>query len=88
MKLLFCPKCTDIRKLVKDLEKCRCGCSFGGYWPDGINAMVGGDGVLLGIGNRSFEQAYRSWQNGGGEYTFRAFFIDEAASAAHVKRVK
>ena len=90
MKLIFCPKCQDVRKLhralAKDPIRCLCGKSWGRYLDDEVMAEVGGKAVVLGIDNRDFERVYRTWQRTGGSYEFQAFTIDERRSDCHVVR--
>lgn len=65
MKLLFCPHCHDVRKLHSrdhDLleastTRCKCGKSWGYYMADELNAVYGGDAVMLGINNHSLAHA-------------------------------
>ncbi|MBU6430513.1 MAG: hypothetical protein KGR26_15960, partial [Cyanobacteria bacterium REEB65] len=62
MKLLFCPSCHDIRKLISEPTACFCGKSSGHY-TDERNAVYSGDAVPLGIDNRSFASEYRAWRD-------------------------
>lgn len=57
MKLIFCPNCTDVRKLDTHPTYCRCHKSWGFYHEDGLTATVGGDAVPLGIDNNTFRAA-------------------------------
>lgn len=57
MKLIFCPKCGDVRKLQKENTYCACRESWGLYHEDGLHAAIGGKAVPLGIGNRSMSTA-------------------------------
>lgn len=96
MKLLYCPKCCDVRKLGMKIEGsvhygaayCECTKSWG-YYTDDINAVYGGDAVMLGIANSSLAQAidydtkYPARPNSLG-VRFEAFIIPE--SAPTVKR--
>jgi hypothetical protein len=59
MKLIFCPECTDIRKLHKDGVKCWCRKSWGRYLEDNHKAEIGGQAVAIGIDNDDFVGAYR-----------------------------
>lgn len=49
MKLLFCSRCEDVRKIGYEPTYCRCGHSYGFYKEDGIHAVYAGDAVPLGI---------------------------------------
>lgn len=93
MKLIFCPKCQDIRKLHRasahDPIHCRCGRSWGRYLDDEVMAEVGGEAVVLGIDNRSFEMAFRASRGPrrkDAEFDFEAFVINEYRSDCHVVR--
>lgn len=68
MKLLFCPICSDVRKLVKlpDATHCRCGKSWGWYKEDGWYAAIGGVGMAIGLDNNSVVYAVRERLNGNG----------------------
>jgi len=59
MKLLFCPECTDVRKLEQEPEitECKCGKSWGFYKSDGWNAVIAGKGLAIGIDNNSLAYA-------------------------------
>lgn len=56
MKLLFCPKCWDVKKLAFEERRCACGESYGRYI-DRRRAVIGGEAVLLGINNFSLRVA-------------------------------
>jgi hypothetical protein len=58
MKLIFCPKCQDVKKLQDEKTTCKCGQSWGRYLDD-VNAEIGGNAVLLGIDNSSFAHALK-----------------------------
>jgi hypothetical protein len=107
MKLLYCPHCHDVRKLRYDpddfphpdghggahypeLTKCECGKSWGRYTDD-INAVYGGDAIMLGISNPSFSAALimqeaRGDRDDGIGRRVEAFIIPEKAPT--VKREK
>ena len=69
MKLLFCPKCQDVRKLLRERTECSCGESWGYYLEDGLRAEIGGIAIPLGFDNVSFKKALRAGD------TFVVFFI-------------
>lgn len=94
MKLLFCPHCMDVKKLHREDEasiRCLCGKSWG-YYTDNVNAVYGGDAVMLGIDNYVFAHALNmqrtlgdreptsqrgpGWRPG---REFKAFIIPESA---------
>ena len=79
MKLIYCPECKDIQRLIPTITRyCDCGKSWGKYNEDGIGAIIGGKSIPLGIANGGFLCAlemnkiapYREW----GSY-FTAFVI-------------
>jgi len=58
MKLIFCPHCRDIVKLRTDAHRpCWCGRSGGMYTRNGLDAIIDGDAVPIGIANDSFAEA-------------------------------
>lgn len=59
MKLLFCPRCSDVTKLkVQERRECACGKSWGMYI-DELNAEYGGEAVPLGFSNPSLLEALK-----------------------------
>lgn len=59
MKLLFCPRCSDVTKLkVQERRECACGKSWGMYI-DSLNAEYGGEAVPLGFSNPSLLEALK-----------------------------
>jgi hypothetical protein len=59
MKLIFCPACTDVFRLVPDVwRKCMCGASGGQYNRDNMTATVGGNARVFGVGNPFFNELY------------------------------
>jgi len=57
MKLLFCPECKDIVKLVLDeYRQCWCQESLGVYIDD-LTIRVEGPAIVLGVNNFKFRQA-------------------------------
>ena len=62
MKLVFCPDCRDVLRLI--LEKwrlCKCGRSGGQYHADGLSATVGGAALVFGIPNPFFWGRGKAW---------------------------
>ena len=51
MKLLYCTKCNDIKKLQYETTTCHCGESSGHYQQDGVHAVISGPCVALGLLN-------------------------------------
>jgi hypothetical protein len=90
MKLIFCPECTDIRKLHKDGVKCWCGKSWGKYLEDNHKAEIGGLAVPIGVDNDCFVRAYRARNNWdvtlANQKSFPAFFFHKDAES--IKRIE
>jgi hypothetical protein len=59
MKLIFCPECHDVVRLLEFQRECRCRASWGCYRPDGENIVVGGKGVPMAIAGGSITRALR-----------------------------
>ncbi|MFW9874521.1 MAG: hypothetical protein ACFFG0_15550 [Candidatus Thorarchaeota archaeon] len=75
MKLIFCPKCQDVRKLQLSKNiSCSCGCSGGMYLND-LNAIYFGDAIPIGFSNSSFAKAIRNQPEEGQGGRFEAFII-------------
>jgi len=72
MKLIFCPKCEDVLKLLLEKRTCHCGASWGHY-EDDLNAVIGGKAVPLGFSNDSVIKALKGKTPRG---RFNAFVID------------
>lgn len=73
MKLIYCPKCGDVRKLTKHKWRhCACKASYGRYKPDGWYAEVGGKSIVLGINNNELRRAI-NFVPGHMDYHFEAF---------------
>jgi hypothetical protein len=77
MKLLFCPKCQDARKLQYRRVFCECGKSWGNYLEDGLNAYMGGEAIPLGFDNPSLQQALRNQPEQAPGKRFDAFVIQK-----------
>ena len=75
MKLIFCKKCQDVRKLLFEAVICACGSSGGVYLDDGINATYWGEAVPLGFDNFSLARAIENQPNSGSGERFTAFVI-------------
>lgn len=96
MKLLYCPHCQDVRKLalqepgLNESTFCDCGKSWG-YYTDDINAVYGGDAVMLGFSNHTLAEAMRRQQKHGDQVDgmgrqFVAFVIPESAPTVRRER--
>jgi len=62
MKLLFCPKCEDVRKLGFKKIYCKCRKSWA-YYKDERLAARNSHAVLIGLGNTSFVKAFKNRNN-------------------------
>ena len=81
MKLIFCPNCHDIISLRWELRRCSCGESWGYYRDDGINSVIGGGAIPLGIANDSFTKALKNRPTHGQGERFEAFVIPESCGS-------
>lgn len=76
MKLILCPHCQDIRKLLRAPTHCQCGKSGGRYEEDRVHATIWGAAVPLGFANDPLADAVRKWLGAGcGNYPLVAFTI-------------
>lgn len=58
MKLVLCPKCSDVFKLdLGVMRQCKCGHVKGRYI-DNVHAEVSKDAVSIAIGNGSLQQSW------------------------------
>lgn len=73
MKLLFCPKCSDVFSLSFDEKSCSCGESKGKYL-DNLSAEHTG-GIPIGFDNTSFVIALKQQPDSGMGKKFNAFVI-------------
>jgi len=76
MKLLFCPRCQDIRKLQMepDVTTCNCGDSWGFYKSDGWHAVIG-HGMAIGMDNNSIAYAIKERLNGVGQSLYLSAWL-------------
>lgn len=74
MKLIFCPKCTDVVRLLDFKRRCFCGSSWGQY-TDYVNAIIGGEAIPIGFSNPHFTQALKDRPEEGNGSEFKAFVI-------------
>lgn len=75
MKLIFCPHCHDIVKLIFNCQRdCKCERS-GGWYVDDLNAVYVGDAIPLGFNNQTLVSAIRNQPESGMGKGFRAFVI-------------
>ena len=83
MKLLLCPRCTDVRKLGRERTACSCGRSWGRYL-DNDMAIVGGAAKIIWLANPDI----RKWLVEGAKPGQRldCWVYDERGSRSHVVR--
>jgi hypothetical protein len=74
VKLILCPSCHDVVKLLTKARTCDCGASWGKY-TDNLNAVYGGDAIPLGFANGSLVKAIKDQPNEGNGKEFLAFVI-------------
>lgn len=81
MKLLFCPKCQDIVRLLYHTRSCRCGFTSGkvihqhdAYYTNGIP---------MGINNSSLVEAIKNQPESGIGIEFKAFIVPKQCSSFH-----
>lgn len=86
VKLVFCPACEDLVKLLGRRRACRCGRSWGRYIGD-RRAKYGGLAVPLGISNGAFADAYRS-RGPEAKPMFAAFFFPANAPTFRPERAR
>ncbi len=80
MKLIFCPKCSDVVKLIIGRRRtCECGKSSGLY-SDDLYATYSGAAVPLGFSNPSLVRALKSQPQAGLGQDFVAFVIAKSCS--------
>jgi hypothetical protein len=59
MKLIYCPVCDDVFRVVShEWRVCMCGRSGGQYNPDNLTSTVGGKAKVFGIPNPFFSETY------------------------------
>jgi len=71
MKLIFCPKCSDVVKLSNERKYrwCKCRASGGRYKKDNLNAIVTGSAVPIGLCNNSLFDQLTKWLENPNEHT-------------------
>lgn len=76
MKLIYCPDCDDVQKLVPLMKrKCICGNSWGYYYEDGLDAAIGGKAIPIGFNNQDLLRALKNRPQDGMGERFEAFVI-------------
>lgn len=87
MKLIFCPKCADLFRLVHKYRACECGKSAGHYVDD-LDAITYGEAIPVGFANYSFIEAIKNQPNKGMGKEFTAFVIPKhCPSINHQKKI-
>ncbi len=61
MKLIYCKKCRDVRKLDYAVTVCKCGASKGWRERDGLRVTLQGEAVPLGFHEPAFTSAIRDY---------------------------
>jgi len=80
MKLIYCPACQDVVRLLFEKRKCSCGKSWGLYVDD-IDASIGGEAVPLGISNYSLQNALDDRKKRGLGTSFDSFVIPHTCTS-------
>lgn len=74
MKLILCPHCYDVVKLVTDRRDCMCGLCWGWY-EDNLNAFYNCNAIPIGFDNHTLAKALLEQPTKGMGKTFKAFVI-------------
>jgi hypothetical protein len=81
MKLIFCPRCFDVRKLQRHQTYCDCGYVSGRYDADGAHATVSPEASVIGIDNHTLRRAIVAPRDkDGGHRTICAWLMGDDAS--------
>lgn len=60
MKLVYCPNCGDVVRLIhQKWRRCACGKSGGQYNEDLMTATIGGESLCFGVGNYFFNDMWK-----------------------------
>lgn len=76
MKLILCPECGDVVRLMFEKRKCGCGKAYGRYYTE-AKAVISADAIPLGIANSSLTSAVKNQPKEGLGSRFEAFVIPE-----------
>jgi len=85
MKLIFCPRCQDVKKLQSWMTYCECQESFGRYI-DNLNAEIFGEAIPIGFANHLFYSAIRNQPEVGSGKVFEAFIIPKLCDTIKVHK--
>lgn len=81
MKLIFCPRCQDVRKLQRYQTYCECGYVSGRYDADGAHATVSQNATVIGLDNHTLRRAIIASQDrDSGHRTLAAWVMGSDAS--------
>jgi len=84
MKLIFCPVCQDVVRLIRSRKRfCKCRTSWGKYLDD-VFAQIGGPAIPLGFHNSSFADALEGQPDYPPGKQFIAFVIER--NCPHIVR--
>lgn len=79
MKLIYCPRCYDVVKLISACQRsCECGDSYGYYEDDGLHAVYWGSAIPLGFDNRSLVKAIMNQPDVDMGECFEAFVVPKS----------
>lgn len=84
MKLIYCPKCQDIVRLMSWTRQCICGAAKGRY-VDHLNAEISPGAIPLGALNQSFHEALANRPESGLGEHFESFVIPKECPTIAVK---
>ena len=87
MKLIFCPNCYDIIKLLFEYRTCHCKKIYGKYINE-YEVTISEDAILLGIGNTSFERAINNQPPIGLGKPITAFILSKQTQDQYKEREK
>ena len=87
-KLLFCPACQDVVRLMAYMRYCHCELSYG-YMESPVYAAIGGRAMLIGLENNSFYQQVIAKPKEPFTGDFTAFIIEDPCIVVRkIRRVK
>ena len=73
MKLIYCPKCLDVKRLqMMTVRHCFCGKSWGYYLEDNLTGEIGGYAVPIAIENDKLREAVQQRPAGGRGFPIEA----------------
>jgi hypothetical protein len=84
MKLILCPHCQDILKILPEKRFCSCGKCYS-YYTDRLNAVVSKEAIPLGLSNPSLIGAIAERPQEGMGSEFTAFVLPEKCQTISLK---